>query len=238
MSNFHVFRQKLDHQICTNECKRKVYWEWEYSVPPTWLTNKISNEILRNEINTINNVSIDETPKLCCSQITVFIVSIIISGLIIGLPQAIWWKPDSEYPISVVIFKYICLGIGGIIFVGEIIVWLYLGFKQIKNAEIGREKAIEYISTLNDKYKHKGVSFSTHKREFNQCIDIIVSLGSNNIMGAIIVPVGGSVDTPLLNNNYEGNSYKTTQLGTINFCSKCGNNVKDMTFCSKCGKKI
>ena len=254
--SYHVFSQKFVPQDCSNGCKKNLYWEWEYSVPPTWLTNKISKENLKKEINTINDVSVDETPKLSCSPCMVYIICMFIGGLIAGLPQTIncynreWTNPCSD---SVRTFKYVSMGVGIVIVICGISVMGCLGNKRLQNANIGREKALEYISTLNDKYKDKDISFATYKRNITQVtqnsdgaastlhwelIDIVVSSGNNNIIG-IIVPVTESLDAPLLSDNNEGNNtYKSTELGTVNFCSNCGSNAKGMNFCKKCGNKV
>ena len=250
----HIFSQKFVHQDCSNACKTNLYWEWEYSVPPRWLTNKISNEILKKEINTINDISVDETPKLSCSPCMVYIICMIIGGLIAGLPQTIncynreWTNPCSD---SVITFKVVLMGVGIAIFICGMFAAGCLGNKRRKNANIGRRKAVEYISTLNDKYKGKDISFSTYKRNITQItqssngastlhwelIDIVVSPGNNDNIIGIIVPVKESFDAPLLSNNNEGNT-QSTELGTVNFCSNCGSNVKGMNFCKKCGNKV
>ena len=253
--SYHVFSQKfLNDKDCNSVCKTKLYYEWEYSVPPRLLTDKISNEILKKEIDTINDISVDETPKLRCPPFVVGIILMLIGGLIAGLPQInnCYDNPGpNSCSDSVGTFQTAFMIIGVLIGIGGIGSVFYLEHKRRKNANIGREKAVEYISTLNDKYKDKDVSFSTYKRSITQVtqngngptrimIDIVVSSGNDNIIGAIIVPVvTESLDAPLLSDNNEGDStYKSTESGTVNFCSNCGSNAKGMNFCKKCGNKV
>jgi len=263
--SYHVFSQKfIDQDLYINLCKTNVHWEWEYSVPPRWLTNKISNKILKKEINTINNISVDETPKLSCSPCMVWIVSFIIGGLIAGLPQIIKCSEDWTYTgytntcsDFVRTFKQVSIIVGITISVCGMFVMGCLGMKRRKNANIGRQKAVEYISTLNDKYNDKDISFATYTRNITritrssngatstlnwELFDIVVSPTRNNdnIIG-VIVPVNESFDAPLLSNNNEGNSEgnnKLTELGAANFCSNCGSNVRGMNFCKECGNKV
>ena len=126
----HIF-----HQIPSNP----IHAKWEYTVPPRWLTDIISSEILRQELDNINNIAKNNTPETednngGCLLFT----GLMLSPCIIGIPMLINGKQKMEKHAE----------------------------KIRENAIIGREKAIEYIhNQLNDKYKHKNIVFTAKPHE-------------------------------------------------------------------------
>lgn len=212
----------------TFECNRSFVRprKWVYSVPPGWITDKISEFDLKNELEHINLLSRENSVgNTCCWRVSSTIATIGFLITFISIMRGGSMEFESGMTIvSIIGFVLTFIGSAGAV-IGL--------FQKAKAVERGTKVAIEYVNSLTHKYNHTNLWFGAESTR------LVYNTGNNTsvrIKWDILI----KLNRPKNNNNDNNNNVLLTAEGYSgkNFCSNCGNNVVGAQFCSKCGTKV